>query len=217
MINIYKIIFIVIWISFILIFSFVSKKYFPKQKELGRKIIHIGIGPLIPFALWAEIPEYFVIPISLGITCSLIINYKFRFLSLLEDIERNSFGTISYASSITILFILFWKESPYAVISGVLVMAFADGLAGLLGRYFKSPHWQILGQNKSIIGTFTMASVTFFILLSLIITSGSELNITKIIFVTLLTTAIEQCSPLGIDNITVPLTVGYSWSWMINI
>ena len=214
--SVYKLLLIVIWISIVLAGSILIKKIFPEKKELVRKLIHIGIGPLIPIAWWLDLPAYVAIPIALTITFSFVLNYKIRYLSFLEDIERNSFGTIAYGLSISWLFIFFWSDQPQAVSAGILVMAFADGFAGLFGRYIKSPQWKIMGQNKSIAGTFTMGFISALIILTMIIITGSNLYPFRILLITILITMIEQFSRWGLDNITVPLTIAYTWSWIID-
>ena len=48
---------IALWIIIILLIAFLCKRYFPKQEELSRKIIHIGIGPVILLAWLYDIPK----------------------------------------------------------------------------------------------------------------------------------------------------------------
>ena len=122
------------WLALILSFSLLSSKWFPNEKELSRKIVHIGSGPVIPLAWWLNIESYLAIPLAAIITIGLLINYKLKFITSIEQIERKSFGTIAYGLSITLLLIFFWDSQPDAVTAGVLMMAFGDGLAGLIGR-----------------------------------------------------------------------------------
>ena len=187
---------------------------FPNQQELSRKIVHIGTGPVIPLAWWIGIPAGLAIAVSSIITLGLLINHQLRFIPAMEDVPRQTYGTIAYGLSITILLILFWSQNPAAVSIGVLIMAFGDGLAGLIGRQVKSPSWTILNQRKSIAGTLTMA-ITGSILLVLITTlSGQHLEPLQIIGITSLAVSLEQISPWGIDNLTVPIGVASVWALM---
>jgi len=203
------------WIAICIAFSILSRKIFPNQKELSRKIIHIGIGPIILLAWWFQIPSSIAISCSAFITSVLIINYRYRFIPEVEDIQRQSYGTIAYGVSITLLLILLWSSDPSAVSAGILVMAFADGLAGLIGKKIKSPNWKVLGQTKSIAGTIVMALVTATILV--LVGNISTLTITplNILSITSIAVILEQISPFGIDNITVPIAVAYAWGWII--
>ena len=79
------------------------KQLFPEKQELGRKIVHIGIGPVVPLAWWLEIPQDIAIVTAIIITIALTLNHRFRFVEALEDINRESFGTIFYAVSIALL------------------------------------------------------------------------------------------------------------------
>ena len=215
MIQLNSIFIIVGWITLVLITAIKCRQYFPAYKELSRKIVHIGTGPVIALAWWLEIPASSAVLVSLFITIGLFSNYKMNFLKAIEDIERKSFGTIAYGASITLLLALFWKENQAGVTAGVLSMALGDGAAGLIGSQVKSPKWKIFGQTKSIAGTATMAIVVAISLC--LISSFSDLNVQalQIIYVTILAVGLEQISPWGIDNLTVPIGVAITWILLI--
>ncbi len=195
--------------------SIICAKFFPEETELSRKIVHIGSGPIIPLAWWLDIPSNIAIPIASIITLALLINYRFNLIASIENIGRKSFGTIAYGLSITILLYLFWQNSPSAVTAGVLVMAFGDGLASLIGRKIKSPTWRVFGQRKSFAGTLTMGLVGILILYSINQFIGGPLDHVAIIGITSLAIILEQVSILGLDNISVPLAVAMSWQWAL--
>ena len=208
---------IALWIVIVLLIAFLSKRYFPKKEELSRKIIHIGTGPVILLAWLFDIPKNIAFSTALLITIALGINYQYRLLPAIEDVKRKSFGTIAYGISITFLLFLFWPRYASSVSIGVLSMAFGDGLAGLLGRSINSPKWSILGQTKSIVGTLTMGSVVA--IMTSIISSSNNLGIAplEIIVISLIATILEQISPWGIDNLTVPIGVTCIGIWVIGI
>ena len=195
----------------ILISAWLSKVLLPHKKELSRKIVHIGIGPVILLAWWLNISLEIAISCASVITFFLLVNYRLQLIPIFEDIERKSFGTVLYGVTITLLLILFWKNNPDAVCAGVLVMALGDGLAGLIGKQIKSPYWIILGQRKSIVGTLTMSLVSAIVLYITNFLGGSSLEPLQIFAITSMAVGFEQISPLGIDNFTVPLTVGIIW------
>ncbi len=203
------------WIIICLILAILCRKSFPSQRELSRKIVHIGIGPIVPLAWWLEIPSEIAITAATIITFALIINYKFRLIPEVEDIQRQSYGTIAYATSITLLLIFFWHNNPSAVSAGVLMMAFGDGLAGLLGRHIPSPSWKIFGQRKSMVGTGAMGLVGLIVLFSLALSSGLSIYPLRIIAITALAVSLEQISLWGVDNFSVPLAVAFAWQLFI--
>ena len=91
-------------------------------------------------------------------------------------------------------------------------MACGDGLAGLIGRAVTSPRWSVAGQTKSLAGTSTMLIVSFAVLLALSIIGGSSANWTVALLLSVVATGLEQISPAGIDNLSVPLVVGCLWA-----
>ena len=206
-----------LWIIIILLLAFLCKKYFPKKEELSRKIIHIGTGPVILLAWQFDVPKNIAFFTAFIITVALGVNYQYRLLPAIEDIERKSFGTIAYGISITILLLLFWPRYASSISIGVLAMAFGDGLAGLIGRSINSPKWSVLGQTKSIVGTLTMASVVA--ITTSIISSTNNLGIQplEILGISLIATFLEQISPWGIDNLTVPIGVTCIGIWLVGI
>ena len=193
----------------------VCRVRWPNQRELSRKIVHIGTGPVIPLAWWLGIPSDWAIPMAILITIVILINHRWRLLPAIEDVQslkREVFG-----QSITLLLIFFWPENAAAVCSGVLVMAFGDGFAGLIGRKVRSPNWLIWGQRKSIAGTLTMAMITLIILFTLSLLIDANFHPLRIFAVTGLAVGLEQLSRWGIDNLTVPMGVAVAWSWMTAI
>ncbi len=211
--KIIPILIIIFWIVIVLISARICRYLYPEQKELSRKIIHIGSGPVLPLAWILQISASLAIPVASIITLGLVINHRLRLLPAMEDISRQSYGTIAYGVSITFLLIFLWPENAAAVSAGVLVMSFGDGLAGLIGPKWQSPDWLIFGQRKSIAGTMTMALVAFIVLFLMTLVSGVPIHPLLLIVITSLAVILEQIGPWGIDNLTVPIGVAYGWLW----
>ena len=203
-----------IWILLVLSAALVCRKRWPEQRELSRKIVHIGTGPVVVLAWWLSIPASIAVPVAFVITVITAINHRMQVLPAVEDVDRNSYGTVAYGLAISLLLLLFWPEQAAAVCAGVLVMAFADGLAGLVGRGMTSPSWTVWQQRKSIAGTVTMGLVTALVLILLVLISQSPLHPLRLIAVCALAVGLEQWGRWGIDNLTVPMAVGLSWMWM---
>ena len=207
---------IALWLAFILLAAVLCRQRWPEQRELSRKIVHIGTGTVLPMAWGFGVTR----PLALGfaglVTLLIACNHRWRWLAAMEDVDRPSIGTIAYAAAITGLLMLFWPDRADAVCAGVLVMAWGDGFAGLLGRAIQSPHWRVFGQTKSVVGTLTMAVVSAVVLNSLgpWSAAGSTLSITLILAA--VATGLEQISINGCDNLTVPLVVGLLWAGFVN-
>ena len=83
-------------------------------------------------------------------------------------------------------------------------MTFGDGLAGLIGKNFKSKSWKIFNQKKSIIGTTTMFLTSLLILSILGFQNNIDFN-NYYFGIALLATLLEQISIIGVDNFSVPI------------
>ena len=204
-----------IWLVFVVGLALTSRRLWPHQTELSRKVIHIGTGAVVPLAWFFAIPSVIAIPCAAVITLITAINHQWRLIAAIEEIDRNSYGTIAYGLAITILLALFWPDRPDAVTAGVLVMALGDGLAGLIGRQLKTPQWIIFEQTKSIGGTATMAMVSILVLVILSNVTNQIISLPIAIAIGLGATVLEQISMRGMDNLTVPLGVGLTWSMLI--
>ena len=191
------------------------RRLWPTQRELSRKIVHIGTGAVVPLAWFFEIPFVVALPVAAVITVVTTINHQWRFIPAVEDVDRNSYGTIAYGIAITTLLLLFWPTRADAVSAGVLVMALGDGLAGLIGRNVASPKWVLFGQTKSSVGTMTMAVVSGLVLIGLARWSGADLSLPAALGMVAMATGLEQLSWSGLDNLSVPLSVGVLWSQLV--
>ena len=202
------------WMLLIVSAALICRRRWPERRELSRKIVHIGTGPVIVLAWWLEVPASIAVPAALGVTVITAVNHRLQLLPAVEDVDRNSYGTVAYGLAISVLLILFWPDQAIAVCAGVLVMAFGDGLAGLVGRGVNSPSWSIWQQRKSTAGTLTMGLVSALVLLVLVLTSQSDIHPLRLIAVSALAVGLEQLSRWGLDNLSVPVAVGLCWAWM---
>ena len=199
---------ILLWMAMVVAGAVLCRRLRPNQRELSRKIVHIGTGAVVPLAWFFEIPFVVALPVAAVITVVTTINHQWRFIPAVEDVDRNSYGTIAYGIAITTLLLLFWPTRADAVSAGVLVMALGDGLAGLIGRNVASPKWVLFGQTKSSVGTMTMAVVSGLVLIGLARWSGADLSLPAALGMVAMATGLEQLSWSGLDNLSVPLSVG---------
>ena len=205
---------IVIYIFLIFCLSIIYKKYNPDNKEVLRKIIHIGIGPLIPFAKYLEITQTSALYFTGFISSLIFINYRYKLFPTIEDVERKSFGTLFYCLSLFILIYLFWDKDPISLIAGFFIMTFGDGFAGLIGKNFDSKSWFILKQKKSIFGTLTMFLTSVIVVICLGYFYAYSFNM-NYFTIALIATILEQFSIFGIDNFIVPISAAICFNFFI--
>ena len=205
---------ILLYLFSVFLISIVFKKYNENSREIVRKIIHIGIGPLIPIAQFLKIDQNSALIFTGIVSLIVFINYTYKLFPTIEDVERKSYGTLFYCLSLFILIFLFWDNNPYALIAGFFIMTFGDGLAGLIGKSLNSKSWIIFKQKKSLFGTMTMFITSLIVVCSIGYAQQNSLNLnyfTIAFFVTLL----EQFSILGIDNFIVPISAALLFNFFI--
>ena len=203
------------WLAAVLLTALAVRRRWPQQKEWSRKVVHIGTGAVVLLAWVFAIPRDFALGAAALVTVGTALNHRFRLLPAVEDVGRQSYGTIAYGASITILLALFWPQQPLPVAAGVLVMACGDGLAGLVGPQINSPRWRLFGQTKSLAGTAAMA-ITSWLVLALLIgvaqaTGASAPNLVAAAVIAVAATGLEQLSGFGLDNLSVPLATASLW------
>ncbi|QOV21795.1 diacylglycerol/polyprenol kinase family protein [Anabaenopsis elenkinii] len=199
---------VTLWVSLILLISWLVHRFAQGEPEIVRKIVHIGTGNVILLAWWLNVPA------SLGIIASIIasaitlLSYRFPILPGINSVGRQSLGTFFYAVSMGILVAWFWhiQQPQYAAI-GIMVMAWGDGLAALIGQRFGKHKYMLMGAQKSWEGSLTMALVSFFISSCILLSVEGNLWLTWVVSlaIALVATSLEAISFLGIDNLTVPL------------
>ncbi len=178
------------------------------NSEIVRKIVHIGTGNVILLAWWFDIPASIGIIASILASLFTLLSYRFPLLPGINSVGRKSFGTFFYSVSIGVLIAWFWylKQPIYAVI-GILIMAWGDGLAALIGQRFGKHKYYVLGGQKSLEGSLTMTVVSFIITNLILQTVQGNTWETWLIsaVVAVVATGLEAISFLGIDNLTVPV------------
>jgi len=205
---------ILLYLLSIFLISIVFKKYNEDSREVVRKIIHIGIGPLIPIAQFLKINQNSALIFTGIVSLMVFIKYKYKLFPTIEDVDRKSYGTLFYCLSLFILIYLFWDKDPYALISGFFIMTFGDGLAGLIGKSFNSKSWIFFKQKKSLFGTMTMFLTSLIVVFSIGYTQQNSLNL-NYFTIAFFATLLEQFSVLGIDNFIVPISSALFFNFFI--
>ena len=206
--------FILIYIFIIFFISIIYKRFNPNNKETLRKIIHIGIGPLIPLAKFLGIDQISALFFTGLVSLLTFINYQSKLFPTIEDVDRKSYGTLFYCLSLFILIYLYWDKDPTSLMAGFFIMTFGDGFAGLIGKNFQSKSWFFLNQKKSFFGTITMFITSLIVIFGLSYFQKYSLSINMITFA-FISTVIEQFSIFGIDNLIVPISAAFCFNYFI--
>lgn len=189
--------------------------------ELARKVVHIGTGNVILVAWWLQIPAWVGISASIIASIIALLSYYIPFLPGINSVGRKSLGTFFYAVSIGILVAWFWplEQFQYAAL-GILVMAWGDGLAGVIGQRFGQHPYEVWGMKKSWEGSLTMLLVSYVVSSLILLSVQGNVWQTWVVSLAIafFATSLEAFSKLGIDNLTVPLgsaAVGFFLSQII--
>ncbi|MEI6428964.1 MAG: diacylglycerol/polyprenol kinase family protein [Pseudanabaena sp. ELA607] len=193
--------------------------------ELVRKVVHIGVGNVVPLAWWLQLPGWLCTGAGLIFTLLALVAQVMPILPMLDNVKRKTHGVFYYALSITILVTIFWGigQPVYAAI-GVMVMTWGDGMAALVGQRFGRHGYVVMGKRRSWEGSLAMAGVSYLCILALLAVVPSTTNLfsilggaimTKAAAVAIIAAILEAVSPGGLDNLLVPLVIaGLSYWWL---
>nr|WP_242035709.1 MULTISPECIES: diacylglycerol/polyprenol kinase family protein [unclassified Leptolyngbya] len=179
------------------------------DSEVVRKIVHIGIGNVILLAWWLQIPAWLGVSASLLFSGVTLLSYWLPILPGINSVGRQSLGTFFYTLSFASLIGLFWSSLPHFAVLGILVMAWGDGLAALIGQTWGRHPYQIWGMKKSWEGTAAMFLISFMVAGTVLSALPTQEPIWVVAgLVAIAATILESCSKFGVDNLTVPLGSG---------
>jgi len=190
-------------------------------QDFTRKIVHIGAGMWV-FGILAIFETWYIgiIPFASFIFLN-YITYRYRLLDAVDD-EDSTPGTVYFAFSITLLFLIFWRtNSPqdrgYIAAAGVMAMTWGDAMASIIGRRWGQHRYTFRGDTRSWEGSAAMvvaSSIAIFLTLSLLPGSALAPMVQPLRTTTCLAGALsgalvaavaEGLSPRGTDNLSVPI------------
>lgn len=179
------------------------------QGEYARKAIHIVV------AHWWFIAMYFFVkPAEAAIVPALfiVINYFSFKKSWIKSMERNedfkNLGTVYYAISLFVLAIWsFGIERPEIGGLGILIMGYADGLAAVVGKKWGRHPLKIFSEAKSVEGSLTAFVAALFVIIGFNTYFVMGYTFVEVMILASVATLLEAITPLGFDNLTVPIGI----------
>ena len=208
MINvIYPLVLIFLYLIVLVTIAETLNRLITDDPELTRKVVHIGSGNVILLAWWLDISAWVIIIAAVIASLIAITSYILPILPSINSVGRKSLGTLFYAISIGILTGLFWDSQPQYTVIGILVMAWGDGMAAIIGQRWGIHKYQVLAITKSWEGSLAMATTSYIVTsLILLFSLGNHWQTWLISAIAaLVATSLESFSKWGIDNLTVPL------------
>jgi dolichol kinase len=186
--------------------------------KVSRKVLHALIGNLplvIPFFTLNIYPVLvaapFILVTFLVSPYSPFPNVAKRLTGLAGITEEgHKLGLVFYTVSYTILALAF-ASKPYVIAAGIFPMAYGDAAASVVGERYGIRRYKIFA-NKTLEGSAAMFVVSF-LSLSIGLLFFSALyqfsifdKLLATIAATIIATLAESISPLGFDNLIVPLS-----------
>ena len=119
-------------------------------------------------------------------------------------IGRTTWGELYFGISVGLVSVMSSNKWVYMV--AILQMSLADGLAAVIGStVLIGRRYKIFGHNKSVIGSLTFYIVSFILtVVYLVLSKGQPQPAIVLIVLPLVSTALENVSIGGLDNLTVP-------------
>jgi phytol kinase len=205
-----------VYVGAIVLIAELLHLYTDIKPEYVRKVVHIGTGNVILLAWLLHLPPWVGIVSAVVAGIVTLISYRFPILPGVNSVGRKSLGTFFYAVSIGVVTAIFWNlQLPHYGVIGILIMAWGDGLAAIVGQQFGKHPYTIVGNTKSWEGTGTMLLVSYGIVAIVLFSVQGNIWQTWVVGipVAIIATAVESIAQWGIDNLTVPLSsAGLAWA-----
>lgn len=178
--------------------------------EKARKFIHILAGVWIAF--WPlYLPFDGIIVLAIVALTLLVYSRLTSLFHAIYAVKRKTYGDIFYG--LAILSCAFLSSADWIFTVSILLLALADGVAAVVGRYAGSTNtYLVFGSKhlkKSVAGT-----VAFFLFAQISILVGWFMGGEEVIrgnplvvffMLPAISTTFENMMPFGLDNLTTPL------------
>lgn len=205
-------------LAIIFIIILINEWYWRKRRinnEISRKIVHISVATFVAF--WPYYMSYHYIElIAISFFVVVFASRKLKFINSIHSVKRKTIGDLVFPISIGLLALLTTSKPIFSI--AMLHMGFTDGMAAIIGvKYGKKNFYKIFGQLKSIVGTLSFILVSFIILLTykyLNIKGLNNLTWGVVVALPFVSAAVENLSPFGTDDLTVPLLVLAVLRWV---
>lgn len=206
--NILGIIFSFIFLGLIIGVAVLLRRFTNFSSEFVRKFIHIGVSNWwFILIVWIDNIWFAIIGPVVFIILNGILTFGGYGAFLGMDDKKRNYGLIYFPLSLLVLVLLVYngRLAVAAATIGVLSMGYGDGLAAIIGHAWGKKKLPFLTGGKTWLGTFVMFFVVS--LVAFVFAPVSDIQYRLLVAVTtgLVGAFLEAATPLGIDNVTVPL------------
>lgn len=206
--NVLALVYSFAFVLAVIAIAFVLYRTLHLSSESVRKLIHIGVSNwvFILVLCFDDVRYALVGPIAfMVINAAFVYSGAARLLGMGD--RRRDNGLVYFPFSLLVMTLLYYRGfiQAHDVVASTLVMGYGDGLAALVGSKLGRHKYSVLNATKSWEGTAVMLVVSIAVIA--IFTPYPAL---KVLVMAVVATLFEALTPLGLDNITVPLLTALS-------
>jgi dolichol kinase len=193
----------------------ITKKY----STVGRKFLHIMVGNvafLLPIFQTKEIMAFVAAGPFILLTFIMSTYSPIKSIRIKISKAGHGLGLVYYAIAWTILAYIFFEYKEIIAI-GMLTLSYGDGFAFLIGNKYGKKKNLFFKESKSYLGTLSMFIFTIIAILVSLYYYNISLNIEKLIpllCISGISSLVERYTPLGLDNLSIPLITALLY-WMV--
>lgn len=216
------------WIAFLVFFGFISlfigfaeviRKALRWSAETTRKMVHVLVGILVSLAPFIISDMRLVILLAV---IFMIVNYlalKSKAFEGMHATERVSYGTLYFPLAFALLVWIYWDRNPAILLTSMLILAFADTMATVVGERVPAERKFILWSDPKSLAGSTAFFVTAFAVVAIalpwftLLMGAAPLGLGLILTIAGLTAFFaaltEAVSRQGSDNLTLTLAAAF--------
>jgi dolichol kinase len=207
--------------TYVIILLLITEKIISKKYPImSRKILHIMVGNvafLLPIFETKEIMAFVAAGPFIVFTFLMSSHTPIKSIRGKTSAAGHSMGLVYYSITWTILAYLFF-DNMVVIAIGILAMSYGDGFASVIGSKFGLKKYNLFGDEKSYIGSFSMFIFTLLMMIIAILFYGIEISFYLILIlclIALIGAIIEGITPKGLDNLFVPFVVVFLYWYLI--
>ncbi len=168
---------------------------------LLRKGVHSITAVLLAFigVTYGLVP---VVAIGLVLLGVFLLTRQRAVLDVLGLVQKASYGELFLALGVILSALLYLTGGPDAFVGSILVLAFADPLAAIVGTRYGKREYRVFGERRTFEGSAVCLAVAAFILMAF------GMYWPYALLGGLVLAVVEAFAPRGSDNLLLPLVAG---------
>ena len=149
--------------SYVAVLLVLSEKILKNRPDVSRKVLHIMVGNIafiLPIFQTKEIMAFAAAAPFIILTFLMSPYTPIKKIRGKTSAAGHGMGLVYYSITWTILAYFFFDQMEIIAI-GILAMSYGDGLASLIGIKYGKNKYNLLGDEKSYVGSIAMFAVSY--------------------------------------------------------